>query len=171
MSETGWVSIVTLIMSGIGTMFAAWVSLRQQQLGEKVDLVAAQTDGVGEKLEAVTKKTDVVTEAVVETKAQVVENMRKLDGRLTLLISETEKRADQEGYARAMKEAQAVALAVLESDKAAREKALAEAQHASPAIAPPLPTDPSTKAVTLVVSGTMQEDEAAPKIDRKGDTS
>lgn len=123
MTESGWISIVTLIMSGIGTMFAAYIGMKQREINQRVALVADKTEAVAVTVGEAKDKID-------QTKEKVNQNLEKLDGRLTLLLDETKRRAHAEGKAEALLEAQEIAKTLVAAEAVARAqliKAKAEA--------------------------------------------
>lgn len=114
-SGTDWAAIINPIFQGMVALLTVWIGYQQARTQRKVDTVAEKTEIV---------KTE-VTETKVQvaaTQDQVIENMRRLDGRLTLLLEETDKRARAEGKAEATAEANERAKVLIEENRIALEK-------------------------------------------------
>lgn len=121
-SEPGLIQIVTLVLGAITPFGLAWLAIKQQEMQRHVKEVALKTDEAKVKIEEAAGTILETKGEVKETKEKVQENLLRLDGRLTLLLEETTKRARAEGHAAAKAEAEETARQLITTQAEAKEK-------------------------------------------------
>lgn len=126
MTETGWITIVTLVTTSIGSMFSAWIALQNNKLNKKVESLesnlTANTQVITGQVSAIAATTNKNTRLAQDTKNQVAENSERMNGRMTELLEEAKKSAYQAGILAGQEEARAIAKELLIEKEVIRER-------------------------------------------------